>query len=135
MFVLLQCVRLRHNDVIAAMWLAAVLVLQVAEQEAASLHTGSYSSSSSSSSSPCSTPVARALASVQLQLAGIELQLGALRIAHTAADREARRPVFPKVAGRDASPVIQYLEAMQAQVGGAAAPGWTCKEYSCCVLF
>jgi hypothetical protein len=54
---------------------------------------------------------------VQLQLAEVELQLGALRIAYTAADREARRPVFPEVAGRDASAVIEYLKAMNAQVG------------------
>jgi hypothetical protein len=90
----------------------------VAEQEAASLHASSTNGFvGSSSSTPCSTPVARALASVQLQLADVELQLGALRIAYTAADREAQRPVFPEVAGRDASAVIEYLEALNAQVG------------------
>jgi hypothetical protein len=89
----------------------------VAEQEAASLHASSTNSLVCNSSTPCSTPVARALASVQLQLADVELQLGALRIAYTAADREAQRPVFPEVAGRDASAVIEYLEALNAQVG------------------
>jgi hypothetical protein len=78
--------------------------------------------------------VGRALASVQVQLAGLELQLGALRIAHTAADREAARPVFPEVAGRDASAVIEYLEAINAQVGSLQAGVGKCVTSPACAL-
>lgn len=78
------------------------------EQDALAVQAGNCSG--------CSTPAACALAAVQLQLARIELQLGALRNAYAAVDRESRRPVFPTVEGRDAQAVVEYLEAVDAQV-------------------
>lgn len=62
----------------------------------------------------CCTPTLRLLASLELQLAEVELQLGQEDLVCQSAVDPGKQLSFPwSIPGRDATPVIQYLESIE----------------------
>lgn len=61
----------------------------------------------------CCTPAHRLVASLQLQLARVELQLGQEDLVGRSAGDPKKTRSFPTIPGRDASPVVKYLESIE----------------------